>query len=81
MKGVWREMKSGLSGVVGCDESTQSWWRKLLSWLQIPVVLALTLLVPVVNYTSPRHGWCRPLNALHCLTCPLFCLAATQGKE
>ena len=80
-KGAWHEMRSGVTAMLGCeDESAHSWGRRILTWLQTPVVLALTLLVPVVNHTAPRHGWCRPLNALHCLTCPLFCLAATQGQ-
>ncbi|XP_059480148.1 mitochondrial sodium/calcium exchanger protein-like [Neocloeon triangulifer] len=75
---IWRELKAGLSEVTGPTEANQCFPSKCLHWLQAPVVLSLTLLVPVVNYTAPKHGWCRPLNALHCFTCPLFCLFATQ---
>ncbi|XP_065344834.1 mitochondrial sodium/calcium exchanger protein-like [Cloeon dipterum] len=75
---IWRELQEGLVQLIGPKKPECCLANRVLHWLQLPIVLILALVLPVVNYTALRHGWCRPLNALHCLTCPLFCIFATQ---
>lgn len=53
-----------------------TWWNKLLQAIRAPIVLVLKLTVPIVNYRDRHGSWCRPLNALHLITSPLFFLFA-----
>ncbi|XP_046400218.1 mitochondrial sodium/calcium exchanger protein [Ischnura elegans] len=53
------------------------WYSRIFLVIKMPVFIILKLLVPVVNYTSERDGWCKLLNVFHCITTPLFCAFAT----
>ncbi|KAM7312689.1 mitochondrial sodium/calcium exchanger protein [Ixodes scapularis] len=45
---------------------------RLLSYFKIPMYLVLAITTPVVDITKKKNNWCRPLNALHCITAPVF---------
>lgn len=45
---------------------------KIYDIVTFPVRFVLVLTVPVVDYENAKNNWCRPLNALHCVTSPLF---------
>lgn len=45
---------------------------RLLSYFKIPMYLVLSITTPVVDITKKKNNWCRPLNALHCITAPVF---------
>lgn len=53
-----------------------SLWYKILGIFKIPIILTLRLLLPVVDYECPKHGWCKLLNSLQCIITPLFVIAA-----
>lgn len=45
---------------------------KIYDVVTFPVRFVLVLTVPVVDYENTKDNWCRPLNALHCVTSPFF---------
>lgn len=45
---------------------------KIYDVVTFPVRFVLVLTVPVVDYENAKNNWCRPLNALHCVTAPFF---------
>ncbi|XP_055606299.1 mitochondrial sodium/calcium exchanger protein-like isoform X2 [Uranotaenia lowii] len=49
-------------------------FKRAITVMQTPVLFVLNLLIPTVDYTIERHGWCKLLNMLHCLTLPLTML-------
>ncbi|XP_058828520.1 mitochondrial sodium/calcium exchanger protein-like [Topomyia yanbarensis] len=51
------------------------WCGRTFTILKIPIRLVLTLIIPVVDYTVERHGWCKLLNMIHCFTLPLIFLS------
>lgn len=48
-----------------------SLFGRLVSVLRVPLYFAALVTVPVVDRDKPRANWCRPLNALHCITVPV----------
>ncbi|XP_071444557.1 mitochondrial sodium/calcium exchanger protein-like isoform X2 [Hetaerina americana] len=53
------------------------WYSRVILIIKMPVFFILKLIIPVVNYTSERDGWCKLLNVFHCISTPLFCAFAT----
>lgn len=51
---------------------------KLVSVIKAPGLLALSLLIPIVDYEQPNHGWSKLLNVIHCFTLPQFILFVTE---
>lgn len=51
--------------------------KKLWQLLKAPVVLVLTITVPVVDEEQHRGGWCQYLHAIQLLLAPQFVLLAT----
>ncbi|RWS07823.1 Sodium/potassium/calcium exchanger 6-like protein [Dinothrombium tinctorium] len=55
-----------------------SFFSKLCQIWKAPIYFLLTITIPVVDYESHRHNWCRILNCIHCITGPLIILALTR---
>ncbi|EDS37108.1 sodium/potassium/calcium exchanger 6 [Culex quinquefasciatus] len=60
------------------DWANSGWFGRLTSIFMVPSRLLLKLIIPVVDYTMERHGWCKLLNMLHCLLLPLFALIVNE---
>ncbi|XP_037673206.1 mitochondrial sodium/calcium exchanger protein [Choloepus didactylus] len=58
--------------------SKSAYWR-VLKVFKIPVEFALLLTVPVVDPDKDDGNWKRPLNCLHLVTSPLFCVLTLQS--
>ena len=53
---------------------------KIYAVIQAPVFVALVLTIPVVDFEEEGQRWCRPLNVMHLVTCPVFvCLGGGFG--
>jgi hypothetical protein len=37
--------------------------------------------MPVVDYDEEMHKWNKVLNSLNCITAPVFCVFAADGKN
>ncbi|NXE27997.1 NCLX protein, partial [Ardeotis kori] len=55
------------------------WYWRLFKVFKVPVELALLLTVPVVDPDKDDLNWKRPLNSLHVLTSPLFCVLTLKS--
>ncbi|KAM6155069.1 mitochondrial sodium/calcium exchanger protein [Rhynchocyon petersi] len=55
-----------------------AYWRAL-KVLKLPVEFLLLLTVPVVDPDKDDRNWKRPLNCLHLVTSPLFCVLTLQS--
>ncbi|XP_006874099.1 PREDICTED: sodium/potassium/calcium exchanger 6, mitochondrial [Chrysochloris asiatica] len=55
-----------------------AYWRTLKVF-KLPVEFMLLLTVPVVDPDKDDRNWKRPLNCLHLLTSPLFCVLTLQS--
>eukprot|EP00040_Diaphanoeca_grandis_P022589 m.121796 g.121796 ORF g.121796 m.121796 type:complete len:803 (+) comp28879_c0_seq2:256-2664(+) len=45
---------------------------KIFAIVRAPIYVSLVLTIPVVDFEEEGQRWCRPLNSLHLLLCPLF---------
>ncbi|XP_036323667.1 mitochondrial sodium/calcium exchanger protein-like [Rhagoletis pomonella] len=45
--------------------------------LRMPIVLILTILIPITDHGEEYHGWSRLLNCVQCLLLPIFICYAT----
>ncbi|CAN7990457.1 unnamed protein product [Ixodes hexagonus] len=70
----WKELLLQLSPIEPREWNTKPLWSKLFDMLTLPIHLALVLTVPVVDPENRLANWCRPLNALQCITSPLLTL-------
>ncbi|XP_023589547.1 mitochondrial sodium/calcium exchanger protein [Trichechus manatus latirostris] len=62
----------------------RKWRNKSIYWralkvFKLPVEFVLLLTVPVVDPDKDDHNWKRPLNCLHLVTSPLFCVLTLQS--
>ncbi|EEC17043.1 Na+/Ca2+ exchanger, putative, partial [Ixodes scapularis] len=72
--GEWTELLLQLCPAEPHEWNTKQPWCKLYDVLTLPIHLALVLTVPVVDPHNRRTNWCRPLNALQCVTSPILAL-------
>lgn len=67
----WMELLLQISPVEPEEWSRQHWLCKMYNVLTFPIYFVLVLTIPVVDQENRRNNWCRPLNALQCITSPL----------
>ncbi|XP_037907665.1 mitochondrial sodium/calcium exchanger protein-like isoform X2 [Hermetia illucens] len=48
------------------------WKGKLIQILQAPAIFVLLLVIPVVDYNAPVHGWSKLLNVIQIVVTPLL---------
>lgn len=53
-------------------------FKKVYEIFKCPLMLLLTITVPVVNYEEDKHNWNRHLYCIQCVLGPLFSVAATK---
>jgi len=53
--------------------------RRIYAVFKAPALFILKLTVPLVDYNSPKHNWNKPLNLLHCVITPVFCVFAASS--
>ncbi|KAM7283781.1 mitochondrial sodium/calcium exchanger protein-like [Ixodes scapularis] len=73
--GEWTELLLQLCPAEPHEWNTKHPCCKLYDVLTLPIHLALVLTVPVVDPHNRRTNWCRPLNALQCVTSPILTLS------
>lgn len=70
--GPWAEFLSQLVPWDPAEWAERGLAGKVYDMATFPLRFVLLLTVPVVDYENAKNNWCRPLNALHCVTAPLF---------
>ncbi|KAH9363143.1 hypothetical protein HPB48_011889 [Haemaphysalis longicornis] len=70
--GPWAEFLSQLVPWDPAEWAERGVAGKVYDMVTFPLRFVLVLTVPVVDYENAKDNWCRPLNALHCVTAPLF---------
>jgi solute carrier family 24 (sodium/potassium/calcium exchanger), member 6 len=60
----------------------ENFFLKMIAIVKAPIVFVLLLIIPVVDYgIEDGQGWCRLLNALHCVTLPMYVMFCTESKD
>jgi sodium/potassium/calcium exchanger 6 len=67
----WQQMANEINPFSE-DFWTTAWYWKVYAVVQAPVFVALVLTIPVVDFEEEGQRWCRPLNIMHLITCPIF---------
>lgn len=66
---------------IDADEWRQAGcWDRLASLIAAPIRLGLTLILPCVDYTLPRNGWCKLLNCVQVVLLPVAILTMKEGE-
>lgn len=72
--GQWIEFLLQISPAEPREWKSKKLYSKLYDVLTFPIHLVLVLTIPVVDRENRRSNWCRPLNALQCITIPMLAL-------
>lgn len=67
----WDQMLERINPIHLDEWSETSLVGKVAAVLGAPLLFIVLLTVPVVDSERRNNNWCRPLNALHCITIPL----------
>ncbi|KAG9509103.1 Mitochondrial sodium/calcium exchanger protein, partial [Fragariocoptes setiger] len=54
---------------------------RIFEIIRAPLYFIMILTVPVVDYESRRHNWCKMLNALHCISVPVAITILTHTAD
>lgn len=76
----WQDFFDKICPVNLKEWSKQSWMERSLDILKGPIMFIFVLVIPVVDYQSPRDNWCRILNCLHLITGPMFATFLIAGN-
>ncbi|XP_058066257.1 putative sodium/calcium exchanger 7 [Anopheles bellator] len=71
-EGLWSDAWKHLNPIDMNDWWEAGWFMRSFAIAKVPFVLILLLTIPIVDVTVERDGWCKLLNAFHCLSLPLL---------
>ncbi|XP_049542633.1 putative sodium/calcium exchanger 7 [Anopheles darlingi] len=70
--GLWTDFLSHVNPIDANEWAEAGWFMRMFSIIKAPFLLVLLLLIPIVDSTAERDGWCKLLNIIHCMSLPLM---------
>lgn len=55
-------------------------FSKVIMLVKAPIILALKLTIPLVDYDAHNHNWNKITTIVNCLIAPIFITLATKSK-
>lgn len=78
-KSPFREFLDAIKPIDVEEFPEMSWYNKIYEIAKAPILFALTLTCPVVDYEDEEnHNWCKYLQVLQCVSSPLAAVFLTR---
>lgn len=77
---LWQDMLDSLNPIDMVDWQTGNHFQRFLMLFKAPILLVVTLLVPIVDYERNKHGWCKLLNCIHMAVNPFLLMTAVHCR-
>ncbi|KAJ9597482.1 hypothetical protein L9F63_011667 [Diploptera punctata] len=76
--GLIKEFLHAINPIDKEDWKEMGFFSKVITSLKAPFYTVLKLLIPVVDYTIIKNGWCKLLYIVNCIVVPLYAVIATD---
>lgn len=75
---LWQDLLDSLNPIDVVDWRTGNYFQRFVLLVKAPMLLLVTLLVPIVDYERDKHGWCKLLNCIHIAVNPFMLMTAVH---
>jgi len=73
---LWNDFLEALNPIDAMDWKLAGSFQRLFIIIRSPMLLIVTIFVPVVDYERYKHGWCKLLNCTQIITNPFILITA-----
>ncbi|KAL7737871.1 hypothetical protein ACLKA6_006247 [Drosophila palustris] len=77
---LWGDFLEALNPIDAMDWKLAGPFQRVFIIIRSPMLLIVTILVPVVDYERYKHGWSKLLNCTQIITNPFILIAAIHSK-
>lgn len=75
---LWYDFLQSLNPIDPIDWRLGSFSQRLFMLIRAPMLLVVTLIVPIVDYEQNKHGWCKLLNCMQMVLNPFFLITVVN---
>lgn len=68
---IFKQLPEVLNPFDKVEWAASGLFLRFLILIKVPITFVLLLVVPVVDYELPRHGWCKLLNSAQIVLMPM----------
>lgn len=77
---IFHQFVKSINPIDATEWNDAGWFGKSVCVIKAPAILLLLLIIPIVDYSMDKHGWCKLLNVLHVCILPLAIVLLKKCK-